>query len=399
MTLGDEEPLGSRATGNNLPDPRSFIEGTDWAGLEHAYGPAQDTPFHLLELLHEDPEVQAQALGLLDMSVLHQGSLCSATAPAAQFIASILDDPRTLARHESYFPWDDRSRPLRAALLEWLGQVADAAAHGEADHADGPDDPGVTAEVRRVRMMIYEAVSVHLQGPDPDVREAALEATSALFEAPELAERIIEATQLLRRVIADSTDRRERAVIAVTIGAWAQDTRDLLNDSDPAVRASAALADACAEDPRATREIIRALCEPATVDAWFSDPLPYIAGPFRATLLSAAIGRTTFEELLPAALASIPWSSNLTAAHDWGPLLAAAFPLGYSEGTQLTESQHRYLSALADRDEVWRFSHLTASWLQDVGLPTDRGTVQALLGHAHREPPFPAPDVPLPTSV
>jgi hypothetical protein len=89
----------------------------------------------------------------------------------------------------------------------------------------------------------------------------------------------------------------------------------------------------------------------------------------RQALLSAAAERAGFEELLPAALASVPLSSNLTAAHGWSPLLAAAFPLGHSEATELTPAQCRYLSALVDRDEVWRFSHLTAPWLQDVCLP------------------------------
>lgn len=182
-----------------------MIERTDRARLQHAYGPAEDTPFRLLELLHEDPEVQSRALGLLDMSVMHQGSLYSATVPAALITASIPDDPRTLARHESYFPWDDRSRSLRAALLEWLGQVADSAAHGETDNAEDPHDPGVTAEVRTIRTMVYEATSTHLRSPEPDVREAALGATSALFEAPELADRIGEATGLLREVLAGTS--------------------------------------------------------------------------------------------------------------------------------------------------------------------------------------------------
>ncbi|WP_406433154.1 hypothetical protein [Streptomyces sp. NBC_01589] len=79
-----------------------MIEGTDWAALEHDYGAAQDTPLRLLQLLDEDPEVQAGALGLLDVSVLHQESLYSATAPAALYIAAVLSDSRTLAGHEDY---------------------------------------------------------------------------------------------------------------------------------------------------------------------------------------------------------------------------------------------------------------------------------------------------------
>ncbi|MET9519506.1 HEAT repeat domain-containing protein [Streptomyces sp. NPDC002994] len=373
-----------------LPDPRSVIEGTDWAALEHAYGTAQDTPLRLLQLLDEDPEVQAGALGLLDMSVLHQESLYSATAPAALYVAAVLNDPRTLAGHENYSTWDDRPRPLRAALLEWLGQVADSAAYSETTGEDDGNDPGVTDAVRAVRATIHDAVSLHLLAPDPTVREAALSATTALLQSPKLAGRISGTTQILRRLLAQSTDRRERAATILTIGAWGEDTISWLADPDPAIRACAALSPGCASNAKATRTILRALLDPAAIDSWFLEPtatdpwagdtLPQITGRLRHALLATAIDRANdFEELLPAALASVPFCSNLTIAEDWGPLLAAAFPSGYDQSAKLTPAQHRYLDALADRDVCWRYTHLVTSWFDDVGLPADRNAIRALL--------------------
>lgn len=391
VTTQDKNPINSQAAGDCLPDPSSLIEDTDWAALEHAYGPAQDTPLRLLQLLAEEPEVQAEALGMLDMSVLHQESLYSATAPAALFIAAILDDPRTLARHESYFPWEDRARPLRAALLEWLGRVADSAAYGETTGANDGNDPGATDAVRAVRGLICNAVTAHLIAPDPAVREAALGATTALLQAPDLAGRIAATTRTLRQLLAGSTNRRERAAAVLTIGAWGEDTTELLTDPDPAVRACAALAPGCTGNARATRVILHALLEPAAIDAWLPeptpadpwvvDPLPQIEGRLRRALLSAAIERTgDFEELLAVAVACVPLCSNLTIDDDWGPLLAAAFPSGYSPGAELTPAQHRFLRALADRDVCWRYTHLIASWFQDIGLPADRDAIKALLG-------------------
>ncbi|MGW3937000.1 hypothetical protein [Streptomyces phaeochromogenes] len=167
MTTHDEHPIAGPAQNYDLPDPRSVIEDTDWAALEHAYGAAHDTPIRLGQLLDEDPDVQAYALEMLDMSVLHQESLYSATPPAALYVASILDDPRTLAQHENYSTWDDRPRPLRAVLLDWLGQVADSAAYGETtDEADG-NAPGVSDAVRAVRGTLHTAVSAQLLAPDP----------------------------------------------------------------------------------------------------------------------------------------------------------------------------------------------------------------------------------------
>jgi hypothetical protein len=92
--------ISGRPVAGQLPDLRSVIEGTDWGALEHAYGAAQDTPLRLLQLLDEDPGVQAGALGQLDISVLHQDSLCSATTPAALFVAAALNDPSTQAPRE-----------------------------------------------------------------------------------------------------------------------------------------------------------------------------------------------------------------------------------------------------------------------------------------------------------
>lgn len=351
---------------------------------------AQDTPLRLLQLLDEDPEVPAGALELLDMSVLHQESLYSTTAPAALYVAAVLNGPRTLARHESCFAWDDQPRPLRAALLEWLGRIADSAAYGETSDEEDGNDPGVSDAVRAARGTIHDAVSARLLAPDPTVRAAAPSAAAALLQSPELASRIPGTTQILRRLLAESTDRRECANTVLTIGAWGQDTTVWLADPDPAIRACAALSPACVGNTNALRTILRALLEPVVIDSWFlestavdpwaGEPLPHIEGRLRYALLAAAIERTAdFEELLPAAMASVPFYSNLTIAQDWGPLFAAAFPSGYDQGTNLTLAQHRYLSALADRDMCWRHTQLTTSWFDDIDLPADRGAIRALL--------------------
>lgn len=390
MTTQNEYPFSGGAARGPLPDPGSVLEHTDWAVLEHAYGPAQDTPLRLVQLLDEDPEVQAGALDMLDMSVLHQESLYSATAPAALYVAAVLNDPRTMTVHDNYAAWDERPRPLRAALLEWLGMIADSAAYGETTGEDDGNDPRDTDAVRAVRGLIYDAVLPHLRATDPTVREAALGATTALLQSPGLANRIPETTQVLRGLIAESSDRRERAAAVLTIGAWGEDSASWLTHSDPAIRACAALSPGCNGNAEATRTVLEALLDPATVDSWFLEPtaadpwaghpLPHIEGRLRHALLAVAIDRTSdFEELLPAALASVPFCSNLTIADDWGPLLAAAFPSGHDRETPLTPAQHRYLNALVDHDLCWRHTHLITSWFDDVGLPPARNAIRALV--------------------
>ncbi|WP_329133659.1 HEAT repeat domain-containing protein [Streptomyces sp. NBC_01476] len=385
-TWNDDDKHHSRTVDRTLPDPRDVIVDTDWAALHHAYGPAEDTPSSLLRLLDDSPEVQAEALGALDMSVLHQGSLYSATPPAALFIAGILSDPRTTARHESFYPWDDRTRALRAALLEFLGQVADAAAYGETDGDDharkvqDDADTDVTA-CRAIRPALYAAVSAFIDDPDPDVREAAVGAAGALLKAPNLADQVPDAVRHFRRVLATRTDRRERAAAVLSISVCHQDTADLLTDEDPAIRACAALSPANAGNGEATEILLRALLEPAVADAWFPEPLPQFDGWFRFTLLAAAIERTeSFDALLPAALALLTMADEYTVDNDWGPLLAKAFPHGFTSAMALTASQRDFLEAVVGKDDCWGNIANRDRWLHGAGLPHRRAELRAILG-------------------
>ena len=141
---------GSRWDDLAVREPKIVVESTQWSELEHAYGSAADAPFQLIELLTEDPDQVGDALAFLDATVLHQGSLYSATAPAAEFVAGILEDPRTMVSCESALPWDDRERPARAALLEWLGLFGQSVAHAERN-PDEDDDAAVIEACRAVR--------------------------------------------------------------------------------------------------------------------------------------------------------------------------------------------------------------------------------------------------------
>jgi len=66
----------------------------DWSELDHAYGPATDTPGHLYALEFGDATERWAALGHLDTAVLHQGFPSSATAPALRAVAALLAEGR-----------------------------------------------------------------------------------------------------------------------------------------------------------------------------------------------------------------------------------------------------------------------------------------------------------------
>jgi hypothetical protein len=380
MNTPDGAPAGTAA----LPHPKSVLLDTPWADLGHAYGSAEDTPGLLIALLDEEPKVQAHALGQLQMSVLHQGSLYSSTAPAALFVAGILHHPRCSTAHESEYPWDSRVRPLRASLLEWIGEIAESVGyHDEPEPAPDPEcvDPADLAACRAARPAIYPPVAALLVDADPATREAALGAVGRLLKAPELRARIPDAAARLRGILASSSDRRERAATVLTLAAWGQDTSGLLTDPDPAIRACAALGPLPAEDPRPAVVLAEALSRPQEVDHWFGpESLPQFEGRPRFTLLQALLARTsTLEEILDTALALMSMAGDYTVDRDWGPLLLRAFPAGDGAEAALTPAQRRLLTAIADQDDCWGNIGNKFTWLRKAGLPTDRDTFRGLL--------------------
>jgi hypothetical protein len=100
----------------------------DWSQVGHAYGRATDTPGHLANLVAEDEKLRADALTHLWSAVLHQGTLYSATAPAAVVIANMLHDRRLDSPVSTQVEeaLDVPPESLRAALLNFLAVVGES---------------------------------------------------------------------------------------------------------------------------------------------------------------------------------------------------------------------------------------------------------------------------------
>ncbi|MFI8385772.1 HEAT repeat domain-containing protein [Streptomyces sp. NPDC085540] len=384
---------------NGLPAAaQEVLLGTNWESLKHAYGSGEDIPVSLCRLVDEDPEVRSEALAALDTGVLHQGSPYTVTAPAALFVAAILDHRGGLAEHEGHFPWDDGPpRSLLAALLGWLGRVAESAAHGEdllrdrthwqwAPWQDGtrrerdPDELAALHACRETRPALYDAVEPFLSSPDPHVREAALGAAVPLLSAPGLADRVPRAATLLRARLGTVSGRRERASTARALGAWGMDTSDLLADSDPAVRVCAALGPAQVDRPRALTVLLDALRDPQTTDGWFPEPLPGLDGWFRFTVLRSALALAeTFEEVAPVAVAIVAAGGTSVVDFERGPILLRAFAGGHDPAHPLSPAQRDLLRAFVDTDEATGGIGGNVLWFRAAGLPDDREGIAALL--------------------
>ncbi|WP_436788646.1 hypothetical protein [Yinghuangia sp. YIM S10712] len=365
------------------PAAAVLLDETDWSVLDHAYGPAvgyplppyssedpiPDLPDLLRQLSASDPAVRADTLGHVCALAFHQSSFYGVSAVVGRYLAAILDDPRS---GES----DGAQPSLRVKIIHCLRDFAEDAAWGEHD-SPGYSYPELEA-FRVIRPELYAAVARYLDDPDAETRDAARAARVPLLETPTLADERNAATVELRGVLADATDRHERATAVLTIGvAWRQDTSACLKDSDPAIRALAALAPACAENPDATRVLLAALANPVAADGWFVRPLPkirhrYVAG----TLFEAAVERTaSIDELLPAAVAVLPHLQGQVSFGDYGvggaSRLLSLVPEGVPEHEhELTPDQDAVLTALAASSLwVWGPSRETLPRIKAEDLP------------------------------
>ncbi|MFI6286072.1 hypothetical protein ACIBCM_15145 [Streptomyces sp. NPDC051018] len=206
-----------------------MLTETDWAALEHAYGPATDTPAHLAGLLDADQGVRSGALDHLHYKVHHQQTLYTATVPAALYVAGILPDPRTdrpvdKKRH-------DLPGSLRTGLLGWLGsvadQVGDEAAEGSRRLGFPPEEYPPFVQASEIRPLLYVAVAAWVIDHDPDVRDAAIATCVPLLDDSRLSHHRTALVPLLREKLAVSAlwQYQERAIEA--LASWGEDTSGL----------------------------------------------------------------------------------------------------------------------------------------------------------------------------
>jgi tetratricopeptide (TPR) repeat protein len=132
----DEVPLSARRE-QILAEPDPLVDellpdldAVPWATLDHAYGPALDTPLHLRLLLATDDRVREDSLELLAESLLHQETVYPATIPAARFMQRLGEDPRVPGRDRlldllafAGKVADDGSGPLHTELGKVLGRA------------------------------------------------------------------------------------------------------------------------------------------------------------------------------------------------------------------------------------------------------------------------------------
>ncbi|MFD7873650.1 hypothetical protein ACFV5G_05890 [Streptomyces sp. NPDC059766] len=215
------------ALGDPLP-PAAQAELTDtaWTALPHVCTGRHnvpDTPDILVGLLAADGARRVRAVEDLHRLLLNQERVFPATAPAALVVAGLLRDPRTLAEDQ----WARRAgkRPLRAELLNWLASFAGVARRDVTEGAGASRD---LAAARAARPVLHARIASFCQDGDPRVREAAVAATALLLAEPDLASSVPECVPLVRGVLATSADSYYRWIARERLGAWGEDTTELV---------------------------------------------------------------------------------------------------------------------------------------------------------------------------
>jgi hypothetical protein len=396
------------------------LENTDWSRLFHAYGRATDTPDHLRALLEDDPAARREAIDHLSSAIIHQDTPWTATGPTAQVVAGLLSDERV-----------DRVDGTRAALLSFLVGVAEIAVTAvarnwipeiernaafdlepfiELEDYD-PIDDSETGSAFYDAIQDNEAAgnafyarsflgcigaapvikTVMLNGlTDRHPRVRAVAAVGAVIltksgmpdsEVADLGSRLL--------TLADAAaDADERSAHVLALGELGSSPSAFLSDPSPAVRMCAALAPSLAAAPRAVDELLGALEKHAgEIDGWFVEkPLQFAMRP-RFYVVARLIERVKdFDRLAPAAIGVALITEKFCIDHDWGPLLAAAFPKG--GGLVDSDAQRRFLGALVGNAKLWDPTLGNASkWFKPAGLPYDRDACARLVkGHREVEP-------------
>lgn len=217
----------SNNTASPLPTAAQLFTQIPWHEFEHA-NPFDDFDLAatLADLLHPDAAARTAALHELQEAVHHQNTIYTSTPPVATYIAALLFDPRSepaeVEVRDQDHPW-----PLRAALLNWIAEIAqdagdDAIAAGQRHSIAMSAEQ---AEIRSLRPRLLEAATAFTASPDIHIRHAATTAALRLLDTDhELRRHQPHYAGLIEEILERSTYWYHRGVALDALTAWGHDT-------------------------------------------------------------------------------------------------------------------------------------------------------------------------------
>jgi hypothetical protein len=218
---------------------QQLIDAVNWGQLQDAYGSAREIPATLHAVTSEDAQQRQEALDDLFGRIWHQGTVYSASAPAARVLRLLLLD---------------RHSPDRHSMAILLGCIA----RGTSEHAvHEPLLPGAVPDlqerIREESMWVSAAVDAVREGlddyialladPDPMVREGAAYALSSLPDGHDVIVGVIAGALL--RALAGEADPRVRLSLWLSLARLPEAPADVLEAATrelPALRPDAVVA-------------------------------------------------------------------------------------------------------------------------------------------------------------
>lgn len=383
------------------------LDQVDWARLTHAYGPADDVPDQIRDLVSPDGERRRKALWALNGNIYHQGTVYEATAHAVPFLLEVLTAPECdeqpqllelLSGIVTGFDemWLPEGLPIADHRAQAEGGEAVLAAaprpgdddfdedEADSEYVEGLSDDDQRRMFAHVWVRAYDAVRAgvplfrDLLTREPPV---ACMAAYTLAWFPEDAEESV-------RALATVTEGDDEGVVVATAsvatGLLGGRPTTTLDDPRPLVRWGAAIALATLDGPDASQDVVDELISACALPG--NDRVPFLGGNLAAyagsvlRLTGDRHAARTFDALLE----HIPSSTGSNAFHVVKEALRLAFPSGaLPESTGyplLDDRQRRLVDVLVASPDAWllngrSFGNFSAL-LSEYRLPGSRDALE-----------------------
>ncbi|WJZ02168.1 hypothetical protein [Corynebacterium freiburgense] len=360
----------------------TFLHNFDWASLKHAYGSADDALMYLQNLLGENPKNIEDSIDYLWDAIMHQGTFYSATVPVVRVLL------HALAHKELADAAVDQ-------VIDWLGEVANRV-------RNRPDGSQIADAISYFATLGIDLSNQFDAQYDSQCIELAEYATQTLLQYPANthaitewallippAQRMHEVQTLVAHTLTRATTRVARIEALMDYHEVGGDISSYLDDSDIAVRASAAL---LLFDDRATQVLIEAICGTEDPREWFPDirPAQYNdSAGVRDKLIHTLVQRNIpIDDIVPVAMHVL--SQPYLTDEQVGPLLCVTLGLSLQEYWRLSAppqklpvlspNARKVLGVYAENDCVWNphdGNHLHVR--RQLGLPHDRQTLYRMI--------------------
>jgi hypothetical protein len=408
----------------SIEEVRRSIATVPWERLAHAYHGAWDAPENLEIFVRSTASDEAlnKSIDWMWGSILHQGSIYSASTPVLWILIDLLA------------AWPEH--PAAESILRGVQTVVDAIPHihdsdddecGSPVEENGESEPAYAVWVRnplpketddcvgnedylkacivtkpQLQALIRHSIPVvraSLNHSHGATRMAAVAVgLGALHALPEDAARFM---QLADVVGNPQFDPGAWVSAAMVLGKLGHDFSTLLEHSDRRMRLAAAMSPSTLRDARSVAELASALSEPEWLDAHFPSGAAHLDMHLRfhvlAVLLDRVKARDADNTVVDALCTLIRKRAHPYAVEmEWGRVLHWAFaerivslpnmgrPAPLPEAP--TQTQMSILRALCEKTEIWDRKNGNASLaFMRVQLPFDRRKLQHVAGDRKRE--------------